>query len=108
MSPIGTQHSLVEPALNGRASLNNADVLAGLPALDTLCIGSLPDLRGLLLAPTLECLVLLNVDAPLDLSPLRHDRIRWLGLMAGEACLPQGVHALSALPGLPCFSRIST
>lgn len=100
VSPLGAQLSLTELGLNGGAALRNIDVLGELPALDTLYLGCAPDLRELRLAPTLTYLGLLNVGTSLDLSPLQHDRIRWLGLLARKTCLPQGVGALSALTGL--------
>ncbi|MFF5966256.1 NACHT domain-containing protein [Streptomyces collinus] len=103
LSQLGSQHSLTTLGLSGYASLTNLDVLGELPALDTLYFGAVPvpDLRELSLAPTLEYLGLLNFDASLDLSLLRHDRIRWLGLLARKTCLPRGTHSpLSALPGL--------
>ncbi|MFI8894134.1 NACHT domain-containing protein [Streptomyces paradoxus] len=103
LSPLGPLDSLTSLGLSGYASLTNLDVLGELPALDTLYFGAvpLPDLRELSLPPALEYLGLLNFGASLDLSPLRHDRIRWLGLLAGQTCLPRGTHsALSALPGL--------
>ncbi|MFJ3622762.1 NACHT domain-containing protein [Streptomyces iakyrus] len=103
LSPLGRLDSLTSLGLSGYASLTNLDVLGELPALDTLYFGAvpLPDLGELSLAPGLEYLGLLNFGASLDLSPLRHDRIRWLGLLAAKTCLPRGTHsALSALPGL--------
>jgi Leucine-rich repeat (LRR) protein len=103
VSQLNTQPSLTNLGLSGNASLKNLDVLGELPALDTLYFGAvpIPDLSELSLAPTLRYLGLLNFDASLDLSPLRHDRIRWLGLLARKVCLPQGAHtALAALPGL--------
>jgi hypothetical protein len=103
VSGLGTQQSLTRLGLSGNASLRNLDVLGELAALDALHFGAvpLPDLSRLRLAPTLTSLGLLNFDASLDLSPLRHDRIQWLGLLATKPCLPRGAHtALSQLPGL--------
>ncbi|MFJ1966264.1 NACHT domain-containing protein [Streptomyces massasporeus] len=102
LSPLGAQQSLLELALTGGASLKNTDVLGELPALDALYLESecLPQLGERCLAPTLTSLGLMHLGASLDLAPLRHDRIEWLGLYAGETCLPQGDHALSALPRL--------
>jgi hypothetical protein len=106
LSPLGTQPSLGDLSLMGSASLKNLDVLGGLPALDLLYLSSycLPDLHELHLAPTLTYLGLMHFDASLDLAPLRHDRIEWLGLYAGEHCAPRGTHALAALPRLRTLS----
>ncbi|MFD5740129.1 NACHT domain-containing protein [Streptomyces massasporeus] len=102
LSPLTAHDSLLRLGLSGRATLRNIDVLGELPWLDTLRISChcIPDLRALPLAPTLAYLGLLDFDASLDLTPLRHDRIRWLGLHAAEVCLPQGVDTLSALTRL--------
>jgi hypothetical protein len=109
LSRLMTQPSLEDLALSGHALLKNAGVLGGLPALDTLYLDyeCLPDLRELRLAPTLNYLGLLGFGTSLDLTPLEHDRITWLGLHAGETCLPRGVHALPALTQLRSLSLTS-
>ncbi|MEV4787443.1 NACHT domain-containing protein [Streptomyces tuirus] len=100
LSGLAAQPSLTQLGLSGSAKPTGGDVLGELPVLDALYYGCLREPHAPALAPTLSTLGLLHFDASLDLTPLHHDRIRWLGLYAGRLCVPQGTRAVSALPRL--------
>lgn len=100
LSGLAAQPSLTQLGLSGSAKPTGRDVLGELPVLDALYYGCLTEPHAPALAPTLSTLGLLHFDASLDLTLLRHDRIRWLGLYAGRLCVPQGIRAVSALPRL--------
>jgi hypothetical protein len=100
LSELESQASLRRLSLLGTPSPKSFEGLGRLPMVETLYFSSLTDLRPVCLPTALRHLGVLSVDASLDLTCIRHDRISWLGLVMRAVCVPRGLEAPTGLPQL--------